>query len=222
MTDYARFVAAASADPGVLGMILTGSHARGTATVHSDHDVVLVAADGHEPRRTATLDVAVCTVEALADTSVLWPRYGFRGAKVLLDRLDGRIAELVSRQATPTPDEAAQWAREGLDGYVNFLYRAAKSRRDGDPVAARLDEAESVSWLLTTVFALHGRLRPYNKYLRWELETYPLAPPWDATLPERVAADPASLFPDVARLARDRGHGDVLDGWGDDLTLILP
>ncbi|MEV4707415.1 nucleotidyltransferase domain-containing protein [Actinoplanes sp. NPDC049316] len=221
MTDYAGFVAAASADPGVLGLILTGSYARGTATAQSDHDVVLVAQGGHESRRTATLDVAVCTVEALADTSTLWPRYGFRGARILLDRLGGRIAELVSRQATPTPEEATRWAREGLDGYVNFLYRAAKSRRDGDRVAARLDEAESVSWLLTTIFALHGRLRPYNKYLRRELETYPLEPPWDPTLPSRVAADPASLFPDVARLARDRGHGDVLDAWGDDLALIL-
>ncbi|UQU67080.1 nucleotidyltransferase domain-containing protein [Couchioplanes caeruleus] len=153
--DYARFVQAATADPGVLGLVLTGSHARGTATAHSDHDVVLVAADGHEPRRTATLDVA-------------------------------------------------------------------KSRRDGDPVAARLDEAESTSWLLTTVFALHGRLRPYNKCLRWELETYPLEAPWDATLPERVAADPVSLFPAVARLARERGLGDVLDGWGDDLALLPP
>ncbi len=133
--DFPDFVAEASADPRVLGLVLTGSYARGTATAHSDHDVVLVASEGHEGRRTATLDVAVCTLEELADCTPLWQRYAFRGAKVLLDRLDGRIADLVSRLATPTTAEATEWARKGLDGYVNLLYRAAKSRRDGDVVA---------------------------------------------------------------------------------------
>ena len=217
--EFRDFIAAASADPRVQGLILKGSHAHGVATARSDYDVVLVGS-GYERVRNPVLDIAVCTVDELADTSDIWQRYAFRGCRVLLDRLDGRIAELVARQATPTPAEATQWAREGLDGYINFLYRAAKSRRDGDPVAARLDEMESVSWLLTTIFALHGRLRPYHKYLRWELETYPLAAPWDPTLPERVAADPVALFPDVARLARERGHGDVVDSWGDDLTLL--
>ena len=219
--EFAGFVAAVTADPRVDGLILTGSHAHGFATAHSDYDLLLVAAEGYERRRTPTLDVAVYTVEGLADTTTNpWQRYAFRGARVLLDRLDGRIAELAERQATPTPAEATEWAREGLDGYINFLYRVAKNRRDEDPVAARLDEAESTSWLLTTIFALHGRLRPYNKYLRWELETYPLEPPWDASLPDRIAASPASLFPEVAELARRKGHGDLIDSWGADIDLI--
>jgi hypothetical protein len=41
----------------------------------------------------------------------------------------------------------------------------------------------------------------------------------EATLPERLLQDPAGLFPDAERLARDRGHDDVLDAWGDDLHL---
>jgi len=73
----------------------------------------------------------------LTDTSDIWGRYAFRGARVLLDRLDGRVAELVDAQAVPTGAEAVEWAREGLDGYVNFVFRAAKSRRgdrDATPV----------------------------------------------------------------------------------------
>ncbi|WP_250030190.1 hypothetical protein [Paractinoplanes maris] len=139
---------------------------------------------------------------------------------MLLDR--GGIAALVDRQATPTAEEAREWAREGLDGYVNQLYRAVKSRRDGHPPTAALDEQESVGWLLTTVFALHGRLRPYNKYLAWELATHPLPPPWnDALAPAYVGTHPLTLFPMVAGLARERGHGDILDSWGPDLDLIL-
>jgi hypothetical protein len=222
MTTLDELVARATADSRVRGLVLTGSHARGTATAHSDFDVVIVVdQEGDWPsRRTPELDEIPYTVAGLADTSVLWQRYAFRGARVLLDRLDGRVAESVARQAAPSEEEATRWAREGLDGYVNFLYRAAKSRRDGEPLAARLDEMESVSWLLTAVFAMYGRVRPYNKYLRWELETFPLPAPWDTTLPARLAADPAGLFADVCELARRRGHGDVLDEWGDDLTLI--
>jgi predicted nucleotidyltransferase len=218
-------LARASADPTVRGVILTGSHARGLATARSDYDVTTVVAEQAVPwrhdTRTAELDEVVCTVEALADTSVHWQRYAYRGAKVLLDRLDGGIAELVDRQATPTADEAVRFARTALDAYVNQLYRAVKSHRDGFTAAARLDEAESLPWLLETVFALFGRLRPYNKYLQWELENYPLPDSWtDALMPARVATASLRLFPAVEALARRHGHADVLDGWGSDIELI--
>ncbi len=218
-------VAQAHDDPGVVGLVLTGSQARGLTTPYSDIDLCVVVTERGgsrwQSRRTAQIDEFIYTVDELADTSDIWQRYAFRGASVLLDRLDGVIAHLVDRQAVPAQDEALRWARDGLDGYVNFLYRAAKSRRDGDLVAAALDTAESVSWLLTTIFALHGRLRPYNKYLRWELTTHPLYEPWSATtLPQRLLQDPAGLFPDIERLARERGLADVLDAWGDDLRLL--
>jgi predicted nucleotidyltransferase len=222
MSAFQDLIARATADPGVRGLVLTGSYARGLATAHSDHDVIVVVDDarGRETSRSPAVDEIIYTVDELADTSVLWQRYAFRGARVLLDRLDGGVAERVEAQATPTAAEATRWARENLDAYVNQLYRAAKNQRDGNDLAARLDRMESAAWLLTTVFALHGRLRPYNKYLRWELATFPLAPPWDLGFPARVAADPAALFPEVAALARERGHGDVLDSWGDDLALL--
>ncbi|OKI68926.1 nucleotidyltransferase domain-containing protein [Micromonospora sp. CB01531] len=225
MHAFEDLLARVKADPAVVGLVLTGSQARGMATVHSDHDVHVVVGSRderwHTTRRIAELDEIVCTLDELADTSDLWQRYAFRGARVLLDRLGGDVAALVERQAVPTEVEATAWARDALDGYVNLAYRAAKSRRDGNTLAATLDERDSVPWLLTTVFALHGRLRPYNKYLRWELETYPLPAPWmAAAFPARALRDPVGMFPDVARPARERGHGDVLDAWGDGLTLL--
>jgi len=220
-----RLLARVEADPGVRGVILTGSHARGVATVRSDYDVVVVVGEQAVPwrhaMRTAELDEVVCTVDALADTSVHWQRYGYRGAKVLLDRLDGGIAELVRRQATLSEQEAVRLAGAALDAYVNQLYRAVKSHRDGFGPAARLDEAESVPWLLETVFALHGRLRPYNKYLQWELDNFPLPGDWNAALmPARVLGRALELFPAVEALARSRGHAAVLDAWGGDVDLV--
>jgi hypothetical protein len=100
-----------------------------------------------------------------------WQRYSYRGAKVLLDRLDGRIAELARRQATLSAAESNAWVREHLDGYINFIYRAAKSRRDGQHDLAALDEIEAAPWFLWTLFALYGRVRPYNKYLLDQLRS---------------------------------------------------
>jgi hypothetical protein len=225
VTVLDEILAQAEADPGVLGVVLTGSRARGLATEWSDYDVTVVVAEQAEPwrhdSRTSTLDRVVCTAAALADTSVGWKRYAFRGAKVLLDRLDGGVAALVEKQASLTPEEAVGRARAALDAYVNQLYRCVKSRREGRIDAARLDEMESVPWLLESVFALHGRLRPYNKYLDWELEAFPLPGEWNAALtPARVATAPLSLFGEVEALARRCGHADVLDGWGSDIGLI--
>ena len=126
--------------------------------------------------------------------------------------------------------------QDRLDGYVNFAYRALKNQRDGRMLEARLDAGESVSWLLHVMFTLAGRLRPYNKYLPWELRTHPLSvPEWsaEAFLPEierTLAGDPDAMrrtFAIVEREVRawDAAHGttvcgDVVDCWGDKLVLF--
>ena len=218
----------AEADPAVVGLVLTGSQARGLATEHSDTDVMVVVQERGgqwtETTRTAELDTIVVTVAELADVSDRYLRYVFRGAQILLDRLDGRIAALAARQATPTQAEAAQWTREDLDGYLNFLYRAAKNRRAGQHDLARLEEIESVPWFLSTLFALYGRVRPFNKYLRWELETFPLPAPWtaDFVIPALLGSPAggrtAALLPELEKAVRAKGFGDVVDAW--DLELI--
>ncbi|GAA1897500.1 hypothetical protein [Asanoa iriomotensis] len=202
------------ASPDVVGLILSGSQARGTAGAFSDHDVIAVVRAGGGHPASGSLDLAVLTVDELADVSDRWQRYAYRGAVVLLDRLDGRIAALVAAQASLSPSEVDAFVREYLDGYVNFVYRAAKSRRDGHDDLARLEEIEAASWFLWTLFALYGRVRPYNKYLRWELSRYPLPSPWTADrLVVAMADRPSSLFPDLEVVARAGGFGDVLDAW---------
>jgi hypothetical protein len=222
-TAYTDLRARAAADDSVLGLVLFGSVARGMGTAHSDVDVfVVVGADrgGWVTSRTAELDTVVLTVDELAHREDRWQRYSYRGARVLFDRAGGRVGELVAAQGTLTAQETDAWSREYLDGYVNFAYRAAKSRRDGRDDLARLDEIELVSWFLWALFAMHGRVRPYNKYLRWELSTYPLPLPWTADeLVATLTDRPAAMFGGLERIARARGFGDVLDGW-DDLHLL--
>ena len=55
----------------------------------------------------------------------------FVHARVVLDRHDGLIAQLVARKATLTGSEARQTVNGHLDAYVNSLYRSLKNHRDG-------------------------------------------------------------------------------------------
>jgi hypothetical protein len=170
IAKYSDLVARGEADPDVVGLILSGSLARSMGTAYSDADVYVVVSQsggGWKTSRTSELDTIVISVEQLADVSDRWQRYSYRGAKVLLDRLDGRVAALVRAQATLTSAEVEVWVREQLDGYINFVYRAVKNRRDGRDDLAKLEEIEAAPWFLWTLFALYGRVRPYNKYLRW-------------------------------------------------------
>jgi hypothetical protein len=121
-----------------------------------------------------------------------------------------------------------------LDGWINYAYRSLKADRDDRPVERRLDAAESMPWLLDVVFALAGRVRPYHKYLPWELCEHPL-PDWpsDVLLPllERTLdGDPAAVREIFARVevccaAYDAAMGHnrthtIIDNWGDELALF--
>jgi hypothetical protein len=219
-------------DPGVVGALLTGSRARdGMATGHSDFDVYVIvtaaAARRWQTTRTAALDTIVMTLARFREPGEALERYAFAHARVLRDRLDGEIARLASARGSLGRDEARALAGEALDGYLNFAYRAAKNRRDGRLLEARLDAAESAPWLLTTIFAFYGRVRPYNGYLRWELAHHPLdSARWDGlpALLERLLDGDAEvqryLFAAVEHEARGRGYGDVLNSWEPKLGLL--
>ncbi|MFL9652364.1 hypothetical protein ACJ7VE_01460 [Streptomyces sp. PB17] len=90
--------------------------------------------------------------------------------------------------------------------------------------SARLD----VVVLLDLLFALDRRPRPYNKYLEWELDRFPL-PGWDTgrllTALGRItgagdADGQRELFGRVEAVARAAGHAATLDAWGEDLGLM--
>lgn len=117
---YDDLVARATADPDVVGLILTGSAARGLATEYSDRDVLVVLdaftdAWSEPATHTPELDTIPYLVEWIADTRVWWTRWQYRGARILFDRTDGQVlAGLCERQYTLTPGEADTRVREFL------------------------------------------------------------------------------------------------------------
>lgn len=238
---YAELRALAERDPNIIGLVLGGSRGKGLATARSDYDVYLVVRENEEEYRERfpfrhgdPVEVIAGSLEwfrshAEVGSETEWNRYTFAHVRVELDKTGGEIQRLVDAKGKLPPDAAPKIAAEALDAYINSYYRSAKNFRDGDAVGGRLDAAESVPYFLATLFALHDRVRPYNKYLRWELERHPLpGDVWSAAqlLPMLEAVIVGDLdvqrvlFRALEKVARERGHGDVVDAWGDDVAWL--
>jgi predicted nucleotidyltransferase len=238
---YRELRALARADPNVLALFLGGSRGKGVATRESDYDVYLIVGKkvneyrrrfpfrhGEDPE-ILVFSVAEFRRHAAVGSDTEWNRYNFAHVTVEFDKTGGEIQQLVNEKGSLPREAARSIAAEALDAYINEFYRSVKNFRDGNALAGRLDAAESVPYFLATLFALHERVRPFNKYLRWELEQHPLPgdvfsaerllPLLDAVLAGDLAAE-RRLFREVERLARDRGHGDVVDRWDADLALL--
>ncbi len=237
-----ELVELARSDEGVLGLVLTGSRAYSRfVTDESDWDVRLVVRDDLVDRYRARLgtphgsrvEIVVLSLSEFErtgepDTPTAWDRPSYIHASVVVDASGGRVSEILERKRTLPAEHARSLAAEHLDDYVNSYFRSAKSHRLGLGLEARLDAAESIPPLLGFLFALEGRVRPFNKHLRAELERRPLEV-WatDELLArvERIVstgdiATQQTLFHDVESLARERGLGDVIDGWEADVAFL--
>jgi Nucleotidyltransferase domain len=225
----------ARTDGNIRGLVVSGSVARGVATDYSDIDVYVVldrAGPGWTTTRTPEIDTIVVTLAELEylvpDPREWWHRWAFAYSDVALDR--GGVAAAVDAQATLTHDEMLACLDCYLDGYINFTYRSLKAEREHAAWEQHLDAVEGVPWLLWCVFALACRVRPYNKYLRWELNRYPFTDPllaetpWlgivDALIGRGDAGAQRQAFAAVERASRHVGRGEIIDAWGDDLRLL--
>ena len=146
-----------------------------------------------------------------------WNRYTFCHVEPLLDRSGGWLGETLASITTVDPKTAG----EPLDGYVNSYYRSLKGTEE---LGRLFDAAESVSHFLDFVFAVHGRVRPFNKWLPWELDHHPLG--WDdLSLLDRIVrtgdlAEQATLFRTAEQIARAHELGSVIDGWEPDVARL--
>jgi predicted nucleotidyltransferase len=218
-----RLLARAGGDDNVVGVIHSGSRGRGEY-VHDDSDwdffvVVRELRGGYPSTHGDPVEYAEITLERLADPPD-WARPALLSVDLLLDKT-GEVAKAVRTATTVDPATAG----EPLDGYINMYYRSAKNARVGLELASLLDAQESIPWFLQFVFNVHGRVRPYNKWLEWELERNPLPVDVDLVLLRRIAttgemAAQQELFRWTERLAREAGHHEPVDGWAPDLEWL--
>jgi predicted nucleotidyltransferase len=235
-------------DPTIIALILTGSAARGLATKHSDVDVIVVRDEvlsTHTTTWSSAIDEIPMTLSELETikpigTEGAWERWSFAWSQILYSSpsFTRRVSEAVHRQATLTDQEIRDLliGRSRLDEFINFCYRSLKSFRDGRPKVARLDAAEAVASFLDVVFALKGRVRPYNKYLAWESKEHGLeGEEWrEETLLSRInglldgsekAVRESFLAIEQECRAYDQRLGrsemrEVIHAWGEQLRLL--
>jgi predicted nucleotidyltransferase len=218
-----RLLARAGDDQNVVGVIHSGSRGRADY-VHEDSDwdffVVVRELRGEYPSEHGDhVEYAEITLERLADPPG-WARPALLSVDLLLDKT-GEVAAAVQTATTVEPESAG----EPLDGYINMYYRSAKNARVGLELASLLDAQESIPWFLQFVFNVHGRVRPFNKWLEWELQRHPLPVDVDLALLRRIAttgelAAQQTLFRWTETLAREAGLDAVVDGWKPDLAWL--
>jgi predicted nucleotidyltransferase len=237
-----RLLVDAETDPEVLGVFVFGSRSReGFADDRSDYDVAAVVQDESSGgfkarwpyRHGAPVEVVVATLSELVGhaepgTASEWERYQYSSVRVLLDKT-GEVARVLDQKQGLPAEAQDALAKAAVDGYVNATFRSLRNHLLGLAAAARLDAAESVPHLLTAIFALEGRVRPFNKYLEWELREHPLADgAWAAArlLPrldnvlDGTVEEQHALFHDLERVARGHGLADVIEGWQPDVAWL--
>jgi hypothetical protein len=231
---YEAFLRRAESDPNVLGVVLFGS--RGfDAYVTEDSDVDVIVVVDHEPDVWQTphggpLEAWPMTLGQFREHATpgnrdAWNRSAFLGVKVVLDRLDGEIGRIVERKRELTEDEARAIVATSIDDYINALFRSLHNLEAGRELEGRLDAMESIPPLLTTVFALDGRVRPFNKWLNHQVRAQPLSIDGFIPLLERLVGEPTaavqrSVFRAVEPAARAAGHGAEIDSWEPDVAWL--
>jgi hypothetical protein len=222
--ELAALLADAEHDENFVWVIVFGSRGKGAFVGdESDWDVFVIVREhrGERPfERGGPVELVELTLAELRDQPE-WNRYSLAWLEPQLDKT-GEVAAALQDAVSVDPASAGL----PLDGYVNAYYRSLKNATIGLELAALLDAQESVRWYLEFAFAVHGRVRPFNKWLEWELTNHPL-PERDVNLErlERIArtgdlAEQQSLFREAEALARERGLGTVIDGWEPDVAWL--
>lgn len=226
----------AKTDPNILAFWLDASRGKGLITKYSDYDCTIVVKDNvlteyekkYENLKEPGIDSNVRSISSFYDyaawgSPTAWDRYNFAYLKPLVDKTC-KMRKLFAEKSVVPKNEIKNFIVGSLDHYINQVYRSLKNFRDGRLPAARLEAAEQIAPLLDALFALHGgRLKPYYKYLVWELQKYPLKklPLSSKKFIEKLlvileTADiktQQEIFIKTEKLFRQAGYGKVFDGW---------
>jgi len=248
---YRGLLKDAEADKNIAGVILAGSRARCMQNANSDWDVYIIfnnvitskEIDDYkksywESYKDFKLDISNKALQTVAefshyaelDSDYYWDRYNLVHAKLEIDKTNGEIIRLLSKINTVTPREQKQIVDFTLGDYISLVYRSMKSYELGKLHAAIVDAAESIRFMLTSLFAFYSRVRPFNKYLEWEINNYPLADfKWDTNefmemlskiIRDADMAIQQKLYLEIEKMARARGFGYKYDAWGEKIKYV--
>lgn len=184
--EYQEIVEKIKQDKNVLAFWLDGARGKGVVTKKSDYDgkmivkndVVRVYKKRYGSKQNPEIEISVMSVKELKEyakygSDLSWDRYNFAHLKVMFDRT-GKIQKIIDGKSKLSKKEKDITIKNSLGAFINQVYRLEKDIRDKNLWAAKLEAIEAIPFFLEAIFALEGKVRPYNKHLSWELDNYPL------------------------------------------------
>ncbi len=228
----------AKKDENVIGFWLDGSRGKGIITENSDYDCKMVVKDEvekeykeeYKTEHNSGVDVGVMSISEFREyakwgSDMAWDRYNFTRLKALVDKT-GEIQKLIDEKGIIPPEKIRELIEFSMGCYLNRFYRSLKCFRDGNIAGARFEAAESVFVFLDALFAMEGRIKPYYKYLEFELKKYPLKEsPFERgllvgnllkVLENGNLVLQKEIFKWTEKTFRANGYNRELDGWQGD------
>lgn len=234
---YKLLLEESKANKDILGLFLGGSRGKSKEflTDKSDMDVYVVLSDTASNELKNKLkeyesewfEIRIFTISEFrgyADwgSDREWDRYNFTHNVAVIDKT-GEVQKLMDEKGVLPEDIRIKLIRDSLDSYLNQVYRSAKYWRDGGNLSAYVDATESLPFLMTALYALEGRLKPYNKYFEWEIRNYPLKLfPWSVDgfisnyrhiLETGDIKTQGDILKEVKKLFISQGFQDIFDEW---------
>jgi len=230
-------------DTETLGLLLHGSRAADMEDERSDYDLLWILTDREYQRRVAAeqcapqvtmlgdrkhIELAYASPERLLGAGMPgWYIRGLATARILVDR-NGEIERLMNDLLAIPEERVRREVPEMFDVYLNGFYRSMKASRRGNELGARLEAADSLTYLVQALFLLEGRWPPFHDRLMVSLDALS-AQGWAQGELEHIfldilrSADPPlqqRLEDQVERLMRDRGYGGVIDDWDGEIDRV--
>lgn len=233
--EFNNIVKEAENDSNVLGMILVGSRGKGFENEHSDYDAIIILKDeAHEEtkqkyknKKSVDMDLSIYSLAdfknyANWDSSMAWDRYTFAHVKILINRIEN-LEKIINDKGYVPKDKQKQFIEWWIDGYINGVFRSIKALRNKNEFGARLEANNSILDLLTLVFGINGRHRPFLGYTEKELIKYPLEKlPWKVNdfikmisivLESSDLKTQQKLLQDTENWCHELGYGHIIDAW---------
>lgn len=248
---YDEFVSHIQSQKFVLGLIIAGSHAKGLQNKDSDLDLYIVVEENldntivdqlkdditNTKYSNLHIDVTNNAIQTLNDFSTYanvgskyeWDRYNLVHTKTVFDKTNGKLQELLTAKAKLHDHEAKTVINNYLGAYINLSYRSLKSAENNMINESILDAGESVEYMLSCLFALESRVKPFNKYLRWDLSNQKLnyENQLNIDLYELIItyakAEPSAhkqIFQMIKDKATMSGFNSAYSAWGEKLSLF--
>lgn len=232
----------AKTDSNILAFWLDGSRGKELAKKHSDYDCTMIVKDRaikkyhkkYDGLEKDDIDLVITTLSefkkyASWESPDSWDRYNFAHQKVLVDKTK-KVQKIINEKSKIPKHKIKGFITQSLDHYINQVFRSFKCYRDKQPLAAHLEGIESVPPLLDAIFALEGKVKPYYKYLRWELKEHSLKKLlWDYKVflnkVQRITTrgdikTQKEIFRQMEKIFSRAGYKSVFNGWQDNINWI--